>query len=58
MVLLGAASSIIPLSEKSMLEAIKKLFQHKSDKIISLNLEAFFEGKKIAKEMTDLAAKN
>jgi indolepyruvate ferredoxin oxidoreductase beta subunit len=57
-VLLGAAASIIPLSEKSLLEAIKKLFQHKSDKIISLNLEAFFEGKKIAKEITDLATNN
>jgi indolepyruvate ferredoxin oxidoreductase beta subunit len=58
MVLLGAAAAIIPLSEESLLEAIKKLFQHKSEKIISLNFEAFFEGKKIAKEMTDLAANN
>ncbi|MGB5364605.1 MAG: indolepyruvate oxidoreductase subunit beta [Aureibaculum sp.] len=55
MVLLGAASSIIPLSEESLLTAIKKLFQHKSEKIISLNIEAFFEGKKIAKEYTDFA---
>lgn len=54
MVLLGAAASIIPLSEKSLLEAIKKLFQHKSEKIISLNLDAFFEGKKIAKEIANL----
>ncbi len=58
MVLLGAAASIIPLPEKSILEAIKKLFQHKSEKIISLNFEAFNEGKKIAKEITGLAAKN
>lgn len=58
MVLLGAAASIIPLSEKSLLDAIKNLFQHKSEKIVSLNLEAFFAGKKIAKEMTDLAANN
>lgn len=56
MVLLGAASAIIPLSEKSMLEAIKKLFQHKSERIIKLNLEAFAEGKKIAEGVTDLAA--
>ena len=54
MVLLGAASAIIPLSENSMIEAIKKLFQHKSEKIIRLNLEAFYEGKKVAQEMTDL----
>ena len=53
MVLLGAASSIIPLSEESLLAAIKKLFQYKSEKIISLNIEAFLEGKKIAKEYTD-----
>ncbi len=58
MVLLGAAASIIPLSEESLLHAIKKLFQYKSEKIISLNIEAFFEGKKIAKEMMDLAANN
>ncbi|MBT8384355.1 MAG: indolepyruvate oxidoreductase subunit beta [Bacteroidia bacterium] len=55
MVLLGAASSIIPLSEESLLTAIKKLFQYKSEKIISLNIEAFLEGKKIAKEYTDFA---
>ena len=55
MVLLGAASSIIPLSEESLLSAIKKLFQHKSEKIISLNIEAFLEGKKIAKAYTDFA---
>lgn len=55
MVLLGAASALIPLSEDSMIEAIKRLFQHKSEKIISLNLEAFSEGKKVAEGITDLA---
>jgi len=54
MVLLGAASTIIPLTEDSLLNAIRSLFKHKSDKIVNLNLEAFFEGKKIAKEFTDL----
>jgi len=53
MVLLGAASSLIPLSEESMLIAIKKLFKNKSEKIINLNIEAFQNGKKIAKEYTD-----
>ena len=53
MVLLGAASAIIPLSEDSMLEAIKQLFQHKSEKIIRLNLEAFSDGKKVAEEVAD-----
>lgn len=56
MVLLGAASAIIPLSENSLLEAIKELFQNKSEKIINLNIEAFFEGKKVAAGLTDLAA--
>ncbi|NJY63882.1 indolepyruvate oxidoreductase subunit beta [Salinimicrobium sp. CDJ15-81-2] len=56
MVLLGAASSIIPLSENSMLEAIKKLFQHKGERIIRLNIEAFSEGKKVAEGITNLVA--
>lgn len=54
-VLLGAASAILPLSEKSIMEAIQILFQHKSERIIRLNIEAFNEGKKVAKEITDLA---
>ncbi|MEG9328201.1 indolepyruvate ferredoxin oxidoreductase beta subunit [Salinimicrobium catena] len=56
MVLLGAASAIIPLSEDSLVKAIKELFQHKSERIIKLNLEAFAEGKKVAEGITDLAA--
>lgn len=56
MVILGAASAIIPLSESSMIEAIKKLFQHKSERIIKLNLEAFSIGKKVAEGITDVAA--
>lgn len=56
MVLLGAASAIIPLSETSLIEAIKKLFQHKSERIINLNIEAFFEGKKVAEDITAPAA--
>lgn len=57
MVLLGASSAILPLSEESMLEAIKKLFQHKGERIIKLNQEAFFEGKKVAEKFTNLATK-
>jgi len=53
MVLLGAASSLIPLSEESILAAIKKLFEKKSERIINLNIEAFQSGKKLAKEYTD-----
>lgn len=56
MVLLGAASAILPLSENSIIGAIKKLFQNKSEKIVRLNLDAFFEGKKAAEENAALAA--
>lgn len=55
MVLLGAVAAILPLSEKSLMEAIEKLFKHKSERIIKLNLEAFNEGKKAAKENAELA---
>lgn len=55
MVLLGAASAIIPISEDSLIKAIRELFQHKSERIIKLNLEAFYEGKKVAEEFKDLA---
>ena len=48
MVLLGAASSLIPISEESLLKAIKTLFQRKSERIINLNIEAFNAGKQLA----------
>ena len=50
MVLLGAASSLIPLSEESLFNAIKSLFKRKSERIIKLNIEAFNAGKKLASE--------
>ena len=54
-ILLGAASSLIPISEENLIKAIKKLFQNKSEKIINLNIEAFHTGKKIAKEYSDFS---
>ncbi|MDR9456959.1 MAG: indolepyruvate oxidoreductase subunit beta [Salegentibacter sp.] len=57
MVLLGAASATLPLSEESLLAAITELFQHKSERITNLNREAFFEGKKVAEDFTNLATK-
>ena len=54
-VLLGAASSIIPLPEESILTAIKQLFKNKSERIINLNMQAFQSGKKTAKEYNDFA---
>ncbi len=54
MVLLGAASSLIPLSDRSLMKAIKTLFQRKSERIINLNIEAFNAGKLLASEKYSL----
>ena len=40
-VLLGAASSQLPLSDKSLQEAIKTLFERKGEKVVAKNIEAF-----------------
>ena len=49
-VLLGAASSILPLSDESFIDAIKTLFERKGEKIVNKNIEAFLKGKEIARE--------
>lgn len=49
-VLLGAASSLIPLNEDKLIEAIKILFERKGERIINKNIEAFYKGKEIATE--------
>ncbi|WP_456423980.1 indolepyruvate oxidoreductase subunit beta [Lutibacter sp.] len=49
-VLLGAASAIIPLSEESLKQAIKTLFERKGERIVTKNIEAFNKGKEIATE--------
>lgn len=54
MVLLGAASSLIPLSEESLIKAVKTLFQRKGERIVTLNIEAFNAGKQLAKEKSSL----
>lgn len=54
MVLLGAASSLLPISEDSLLDAIKALFKRKSERIIELNIEAFNAGKQMAAEKYSL----
>lgn len=50
-VLLGAASSLLPLSDESLQNAIKKLFERKGERIINKNLEAYEKGKEIASVM-------
>jgi indolepyruvate ferredoxin oxidoreductase beta subunit len=47
-VLVGAASSKLPLSEKSLKKAIKTLFERKGERIVNKNLEAFDKGKEVA----------
>ncbi len=49
-VLLGAASSILPISDESLMDAIKTLFERKGEKIVNKNIEAFLKGKEIARE--------
>jgi len=55
MILLGAASSLISLSEENLIGAIKDFFKNKSEKIFQLNIEAFETGKKLAKSFTKFA---
>lgn len=50
-VLLGAASSLLPLDEESLVHAIKTLFQRKGERVVSKNIEAFNKGKEIAMEI-------
>lgn len=47
-VLLGASSELIPLSEESLKSAIKTLFKRKGERIVNKNIEAFDKGKELA----------
>ncbi|HEY9167928.1 MAG TPA: indolepyruvate oxidoreductase subunit beta [Lutibacter sp.] len=51
MVLMGAASSLIPLSDESLQKAIATLFIRKGERIVAKNLEAYLKGKEIAAEL-------
>lgn len=51
MVLMGAASSLIPLSDESLQKAIATLFTRKGERIVAKNLEAYLKGKEIAAEL-------
>lgn len=50
-VLLGAASSLLPLSDESLQKAIRTLFERKGERIVNKNLEAYLKGKEIATEI-------
>ena len=51
MVLLGAVASLLPLSDESLQNAIKTLFDRKGEKVIAKNLEAYAKGKEVAIEL-------
>lgn len=51
LVLLGAASHIIPIKERALLAAIKTLFSAKGERVVALNIKAFEAGKDYAKEL-------
>ncbi len=53
LVLLGAASKLIPISESSLVKAIYKILLDKKESIIKSNIEAFRKGKKASEEYLD-----
>lgn len=55
MILLGAASSQIPISETSFLQAIQHYFKSKSEKVVKMNIEAFKIGQQMSKEFVNFA---
>ena len=48
MVLLGAASSLLPLSDEVILKATQTLFLSKGEHVAELNIEAFLKGKNLS----------
>ncbi len=51
LVLLGAASHLIPIKERALIAAIKGLFGAKGDRVVELNIKAFEAGKTYANEL-------
>ena len=50
-VLLGAVTSLLPIPEHRIKEAIQSLFARKGERVVKKNLEAFEKGKEIAAEL-------
>ncbi len=44
MVVLGAASNLLPITDKAFIEAIKTLFKNKGERMTELNINAFNKG--------------
>ena len=53
MILLGAASQLLPITEESFLQAIQFYFREKSENIVAMNIKAFKTGQKLAKDYTE-----
>lgn len=50
LVLLGAASNLLPLSESDFVKSIYKVFLAKKEELIKINIDSFRQGKIAAKE--------
>jgi len=50
-VLLGAASNLLPFSDESLQKAIKTLFERKGERIVNKNIKAYLKGKEITTEI-------
>jgi len=51
LVLLGAASHLIPIKERALLAAVKTLFAAKGERIVALNVKAFEAGKEYVNKL-------
>ncbi|MCM2301161.1 MAG: indolepyruvate oxidoreductase subunit beta [Flavobacteriaceae bacterium] len=47
-VMLGAASNLLPIDETGLLKAITDLFNRKGERVVNINIEAFRKGKELA----------
>lgn len=47
-VMLGAASNLLPIDESGLLKAITDLFIRKGERVVNINIEAFKKGKELA----------
>jgi len=58
LVLLGAASNLLPLSESDFVKSIYKVFLAKKEELIRINIDSFRQGKIAAKEYLTTSPKS
>ncbi len=51
-VLLGAASHFLPFNDQTFEKAIRQLFERKGERIVQMNIDAYYEGKKAAQNLS------